>query len=244
MKQFEAVVEAMRQNGGYATLGHLYKTAVQIPGCVWNTRTPFASIRRIVQTHDLFFRIAPGLWGLSEQRDIIQESLNITPDSPNEKKEEFNHSYYQGLIVEIGNAQDKKTHVPPQDRNKVFLQTTLGSITTLPSLPAFTFEELLRRARTIDVSWFNTRSLPSAFFEIEHTTDINNSLLKFLEFQDFRVNMRVVAASERRAEFQHKLNSSAFSPIRNLVQFLDYSTLSDWHSKFIAAAVAKEQVGL
>ena len=31
MKQHEAVILAMKQNGGYATLGQLYQTAPKIP---------------------------------------------------------------------------------------------------------------------------------------------------------------------------------------------------------------------
>ncbi|HEX3719804.1 MAG TPA: hypothetical protein VH595_17770 [Verrucomicrobiae bacterium] len=61
MNQREAVVEAMKANDGYATLGHLYKEALKIPGVEWGTKTPFKSINRIVQNHQYFFRIRPGL---------------------------------------------------------------------------------------------------------------------------------------------------------------------------------------
>jgi hypothetical protein len=49
MKQYEAVIQALRRNGGYGTLGWLYQVAMKIPGVEWKTKTPFASIRRIVQ---------------------------------------------------------------------------------------------------------------------------------------------------------------------------------------------------
>jgi hypothetical protein len=49
MNQREAVIEAMRTNGGYATLGELYKRALKVPGVSWETKTPFKSINRIVQ---------------------------------------------------------------------------------------------------------------------------------------------------------------------------------------------------
>src|SRR5258705_10583300 len=60
MKQHEAVILAMKQNGGYATLGQLYQTAPKISGSKWGTKTPFATIRRIVQEHDEFFKIRSG----------------------------------------------------------------------------------------------------------------------------------------------------------------------------------------
>ena len=34
MKQYEAVIEALKQNGGYATLGQLYQDTLKIPN--WN----------------------------------------------------------------------------------------------------------------------------------------------------------------------------------------------------------------
>jgi len=57
MKQYEAVIKVMEKNGGYATLGLLYGTALKIPHCRWSTKTPFASIRRIVQDERFFFKI-------------------------------------------------------------------------------------------------------------------------------------------------------------------------------------------
>ena len=57
MMQYEAVVRVMEESGGYATLGHLYEHVLDVPGCEWKTKTPFASIRRIVQVYpDLFFK--------------------------------------------------------------------------------------------------------------------------------------------------------------------------------------------
>jgi len=60
MKQYEAVIEVMEENGGYATLGFLNQKVLKIKDCKWNTKTPFASIRRIVQDPRFFFKIKPG----------------------------------------------------------------------------------------------------------------------------------------------------------------------------------------
>jgi len=61
MKQYEAVIKVMEENGGYATLGFLYQNVLNVPGCNWKTKTPFASMRRIVQNDRFFFKIKPGL---------------------------------------------------------------------------------------------------------------------------------------------------------------------------------------
>ncbi|MFN3267262.1 MAG: hypothetical protein ACK41E_10555 [Deinococcales bacterium] len=65
MKQHEAVEIALENLGGIATLGQLYEATLKIEDCLWKTKTPFASIRRIVQTHEKFYRLEAGLWGLT-----------------------------------------------------------------------------------------------------------------------------------------------------------------------------------
>jgi len=244
MKQHEAVIQAMAENGGHATLGHLYRTATRIPGSKWGTKTPFASIRRIVQEHPAFFRIRPGLWALESEREQIIQRLALNEGAPKDKVEEFNHSYYQGLIVEIGNLESFETFVPSQDKNKLFVSRRLSEVASLPRFYEFTYEHLLRRGRTVDVTWFNERKLPNAFFEVEHSTDIQNSLLKFVEFQDFKIRFYIVADKARLGEFKNKLAYSAFAPIRSEVSFLDYESLSDLHSKVSARVVAKQVANL
>ena len=83
MKQHEAVLLAMKQNGGYATLGQLYQTSPKIPGSNWSgTKNPFANIRRIVQTHDEFFKIRPGLWALTSEKDRVLSLFSDENPSP------------------------------------------------------------------------------------------------------------------------------------------------------------------
>ena len=73
-------------------------------------RTPFASIRRIVQTHEEFFKIRPGLWALTSEKERIM-SLFVE-QSGREKQKEYSHYFFQGLVVEIGNFKGFKTHIP------------------------------------------------------------------------------------------------------------------------------------
>jgi hypothetical protein len=245
VKQHQAVILAMRENGGYATLGHLYRTVLRIPDCHWGTRTPYASIRRIVQTYpNLFFKIKPGLWALTSERAAVLKQLALNARANPLRPEEFNHSYYQGLLVEIGNLKDYDTFIPHQDKNKLFLSRKLSEISSLKQFHNFTYERLLKRARTVDVSWFNQRRLPKAFFEVEHSTDMHNSLLKFLNFEDFRINFFIVADAARQPEFEDKINRHPFSPLRSVVKFLNYDMIADIHLKISASKPIDKILGL
>ena len=122
MKQHEAVIEAMRANGGYATLGLLYQKALKIRGVEWKTKTPFKSINRIVQDERFFFRIRPGLWALKEYKDKLPAEIKEI-DKP-----EYNHSYYQGLLVELGDRQTTRNlHTATRSWEKVHGQTARRS---------------------------------------------------------------------------------------------------------------------
>ena len=230
MKQYDAVIKVMEENGGLATLGFLNKNVLKVPNCEWKTKTPFASIRRIVQDERFFFKIKPGLWALKSYKDDILNEYPIKSEKL-EEVEKFNHSYYQGLLIEIGNIKKYQTFVPNQDKNKRFLNKTLKEITTIENIFHFSYDNIVGKAKTVDVSWFNNRKLPCFMFEIEHTTNINESLLKFFELQDFNINFYIVADNVRKREYEQKISFNVFTSIKKRIKFIDYDNLSNWHTK-------------
>jgi hypothetical protein len=196
MKQHEAVVITLERLGGIATLGQLNQEVFKIKDCEWKTKTPFASIRRIVQLNKDIYKIKPGLYGLlsykkqNEAKGIFEETAG---NKDSKEISEFNHSYYQGLILTIGNLKNYQTYLPNQDKNKLFLNERLGELSTLNKIPMYSYDNLVKRSSTIDAIWFNERMMPHSFFEVEHSTDIQNSLLKFNDLQDFQSRMFIVA---------------------------------------------------
>lgn len=233
MKQYEAVIKVMEENGGFATLSYLYEHALRVPNVIWKTKTPFASIRRIVQDTRFFFKIKPGLWALKSYKNKLpNEILSLIEENEQVEKEgKFTHSYYQGMIVEIGIIKGFKTYIPSQDQNKKFLDKTLKEIVNLKTIYRFTYEDILEKIKSIDVFWFNERKFPSFIFEIEHTTDFKNALLKFLELQDFNIQMHIVSFGARKKEFLTKIDFTSFRPIKNRIKFLTYDDVSQWHAK-------------
>ena len=227
MSQKDDVIVAMKENGGYATFQQLNSL---VDTSAWKTKTPAASIRQIVQIHDEFFRIKPGLWALTGYKEDVLKKLSIEPNNK-ESDERFTHSYYQGIVVEIGNIKKYKTYVPAQDKNKKFLEKNLCDLATMDAIPQFTYEKIVRRAKTVDVIWFNERQMPCGFYEIEHTTDIKNSLSKFYELQDFRAVFSIIADERRRDQFNDIISASMYNPIRELVRFVSYENLVKQYAK-------------
>ena len=216
--QASQVIEAMRNEGGYATLRRLNEI---VDFSSWTTKTPEATVRRIVQRDNSFFKIQPGLWALEEMRDEVLRKFEIKPGDM-KSVEVFTHGYYQGILVEIGKYEQRTNYVPAQDKNRKFMEQPLGKLADTTVLPHFTYDNILRKAKTVDVIWFNERQMPSAFYEVEHTSNIINSLSKFYELQDFHANFYIVADKQREAEFNDKIQVSMFRTIEKRVKFLDY----------------------
>jgi len=226
MTQKQYVIEAMEHNGGYATFQQLNQI---IDFSTWKTKTPEASVRRIVQDNDEFFKIKPGLWALTEQKASVLKRFNIV-ENDSKSDEIFTHSYYQGMLVELGNMHNYRTYVPNQDKNKKFLEKKLSDISTESSLPNFSYDEITKRAKTVDVIWFNDRKMPFRFYEVEHSTNITNSLDKFYELQDFRADFYIVADESRKALFGDVIERNIYKDIKKYVRFFSYNNLVEQYT--------------
>ena len=231
MTQNQAVIETIEMLGGIATLNQINQNIFKIEDCLWRTKTPFASIRRIVQQNAGIYKIKPGLYALESHRQELEGNGILVQNEHNQDSEivkTFNHAYYQGLLLEMGKMRHLDTFVPDQDKNKRFLnQAVLGDLRTIQSLPEYSFPQLVKRSSTVDVIWFNERHMPHSFFEVEHSTDIQNSLLKFNDLQDFAARMVIVADEKRHHEFISKMGYAAFSKLaeNKRVSFLSYESL-------------------
>lgn len=225
MNQSQEVINVMEGNGGFSTIGFLYQ---KVNTSEWKSKTPFASIRRIIQDERFFFKIRPGLWALKKFEKEVLKKFNIDKEKRNQ---EFSHYYYQGLLLEIGNLRGYDTFIPSQDKNKLFLNKKLVDVSSINEIYPFTYQNIVNRAKTIDVIWFNTRRYPSYFFEVEHSTDFQNSLLKFYDLQDFKTEFYIVSSKSRVKEYNYKIQFGAFKEIKNRVRFVDYDFVSNLHSK-------------
>lgn len=220
----------MEELDGFATLTQLYQ---KVDVSNWKTKTPFASIRRIVQDEKFFFKIKPGLWALNSYKAKLPSSVLqlISEQKRNyDKERKFTHYYYQGIISEIGVLNQFSTYIPAQDKNRPFLNKTLKEVTSLTALPPFTFQPVIKSIQTIDVIWMNKRQYPTAVFEVENSTNFKYSLTKFYELIDFSTQMIIVSDAIRYRQFLSIIKLSIFSDLQNRVIFCEYGLLDQYYS--------------
>ena len=235
--QWKQVVSALDELGGIATLSQLNRHLLAPGGDAvkWATKTPEATIRRIVRnTPGHIHVLKPGLYCLRELAATLEKDYYLPDleegDVP-PAVEGRNHWYYQGLLLEIGNARNYKTYVPPQDGNRRFGSQKLSDVCAITRLPGFGYSEFMRRARTVDVIWFNRREMPAAMFEVELSTDMLNSLTKFNELRDFYTQLRIVAPAHRKAHFEDRIRMDTLHEIRGRVKFVSIGELEEKYTR-------------
>ena len=64
----------------------------------------------------------------NERNGFIEETEK---NKDSEEMIEFNHSYYQGLLLEIGNLKKLDTFIPNQDKNRKFINRKLCDLSSL-----------------------------------------------------------------------------------------------------------------
>ncbi|HGJ65002.1 TPA: hypothetical protein ENS27_06370 [bacterium] len=225
----EAIEKVMLDNGYFATLKQLYEQAPKIKK--YAGKTPNNTIREKVQRDERFTKIMPGLWALSEYLNKLPEHLNPQIQKSDAEKIEINHALIQGYLIQIGNINGYSTYSP--NKNALFLNQKLSDIIRFDKCPVFTYDYVMERAKYIDVIWFNERKFPSNIIEVEHSTNFKNSLLKFLELQDFTTKMTIVAPKERQKQFEREISSSNFHAISKRVVFRSYDYVEQNYSSSI-----------
>lgn len=234
MKQREAVVQVLEKHWWYAKLSTLRDELVWNPIFVTKAKEPFANIRGIVQTKPKeIYIIRPWLYWLVKEKERLEQLwlTQVTDKNKNSPEiQQANHSYYQWLLVEIWNLKHFFTYVPHQDQNKICFSDKwmhLKDIISEKNLEGPI--TLFKRTETIDVIRLNEDNTPSNVFEVEHSTDIINSLNKFWELKNLKTWCYIVADETRHKEFDKKVSQTVYKDI--CPRFLSYENLENYYDK-------------
>jgi hypothetical protein len=229
----EAMEMAIIQLGYIATLKQIYAIAPSFKD--FKGLTPHKTINERVQRDDNFIKLRPGLYGLKNYLNELPDEYNPNIKKSEEEENIITHSYVQGMLIEIGNFSGFKTFTP--DKNGLFVKKKLSEIITQPNIPTFTFKNIIQSTKYIDVIWFNERQFPNSIFEVENSTNFRNSLVKFVELQDFGTTMTLVAPNEQSKinKFKQEIEKAAFVSIKNRVKFYDYEYIEKLYNHQIAS---------
>jgi hypothetical protein len=127
------------------------------------------------------------------------------------------HECIELKLIELGKMLGFKTYT--SDESKKCGDLELGSKTTLKR-EDLSYDKL----KTIDVVWYK----PPYFklFEVVLTTDMRNSLVKFVDTADLNAEYFIIAPSINKNKFERALTSAAFDKIRDRTKFISIEELS------------------
>lgn len=230
----EAIEQAIIQNGYIATLKEIYQIAPTLKQ--FNGLTPDRTINERVQRDKRFVKLKPGLYGLKNYLEKLPDEFNPKISKTQADEDKITHAYIQGMLLEIGNINGFKTFAP--DKSGRFTSQKLCDIMTLKEIPKFTYEHILQSTRFIDVIWFNDRNFPNSIFEVENSTNFRNSLVKFVELQDFTTSMIMIAPNDKSKinKYNREIEKSAFAAIKDRVKFFNYDKIIGLYNSQIAAS--------
>lgn len=232
MTYSDAIEKVMLDNGGFAPLKLIYKDIVKYR--IKTGKTPDNTIQGLVQTDKRFKKIGLGVYALESK----WKNLELLIEEPKNEieKTERKHAEVQGMLLEIGNNKkpNEVADTYTNDKKWTFQGKNLSSLATLKAVPQFTYEKIISDSvRFFDVIWFNSRGFPNSVFEVEHSTDFRDAIVKFTELQDFKTEFYCIADENRFSKFEKEISKSAFSAIKDRCRFLSYENIiNDYENIF------------
>ncbi len=214
-----------------ATLSQIYE---QIEGH-WKCETNPTwrdTVRRTLQQYAIFKHLERGVWGLKSEKEVLEFD-----------KAKLEHSEVEGLLLELGKLYGYETYTP--DKNSRFRNETLLNFTTLNEIPKFTYDNIIRDVKQIDVLWFfgDTDNLfPTHAFEVEHTTKISRGLLRLYQLYQARgsnTSLYVVSPRIESSKFDIEISKYPYRSAKDFFVFRTYQALLDLHNLAVKHDILK-----
>ncbi len=154
---------------------------------------------------------------------------------------DLSHSQVQTLLAAIGHVKGYGVCVPASDVGNLDWSLA-GPVPLRERLPG-ALDHLSGVLAEIDVGWVAPAGgSAEGLFEVEHSTPFYSGLLRFSDvlLTDRRVSRFSIASNEtRRAVFARQVYRPTFreSGLSELVTFLEYANVYDWHERLVRGAI-------
>ena len=224
----EAILEAIRQLGGTATVAELYKVVPQVRdipiGKDWK-RIIRAFLKRLYKEKELLRKVGLGIYALPEYtaKSSIYEKIQRGENSVKILggiSDEQIHSYMEGILIELGNVFGYLTYT--DNPNAIFNGKPLAVLTTLEEFPRFALPEMLEAARRIDVIWFSKRRMPKHTFDVEKTPEFKKALLRAYQLRDIKTAFYFTAFEKNRNLFEKAIRLDPYNEVKHLFHFRSF----------------------
>lgn len=245
MKLKDAVLEVLKRHDGAATTATLFAEVPNLTTAIKSTKSDkiLHSIRGMLShlTGDnrgspkLIKRIGLATYALIDYEaennlfdeiateKVAQESFITLPETKL-------HGHLQGMLVEIGNMRNFDTYTP--DKNVIFNGKSLADISSLESIPQFTYNDRIDIVRQIDVIWFKD-GYPVQTFDVENSTNFTNAFVRSYQLKYFTAKCYMIADKRKQNVFNKRLATKPFDEIKGSVEFVENAAVFETYKRMM-----------
>jgi len=219
MTKVEAIKRVLEYHNGIATWDIIYNEIEKYYPAIKSSDEWEAGIRgvlyREIKNNKNFKRVGLALYALTEYEeerieDIKQDTIKM-------------HSYMEGICVEIGNFLKLKTFTA--DPIAKYNNLSLSNIATLPTIPNFTYPEIIDTTKRIDVLWFNDKGFqyPKRAIEIvDSIGTLEPALKRTFQLVEFNLSFYILCKNEHIKKIEKELTAEPYTRIRERYKVRDY----------------------
>lgn len=220
----DAIEQLMRDNGGTASWSIIYDNITKYYPRAKNSVVWQEGLRgvlyREMKKSNRFKKIGLGIFALGEYKEEAKPKDKVRM-----------HSFIEGLCIELGNFNKYLTYTA--DPSAIYRDNLhLSDLTSLQSLPDFSYNEIVHEAKRIDVIWLNNKGLrfPKKVFEVvDSISTLNGALNRSLQLKNFMTEFYIVAPEKHREKYLQTIELEAYQDQKKRFYFVNYDDIMEWY---------------
>jgi len=230
MTKVEAIKKVLEDFNGVATWEQIYSNIEKYYPAAKISRAWQEGIRgvlyREIKKGQYFKKVGLGIFALKDYKEEPKPVL---------KEKQRIHSFIEGICLELGNFENFDTYTADpsaQFKNNIILD----NLSTLEDLPEFTYYDILKEVKRIDVIWFNKQGLkfPQKVFEVvDSIGTLSEAFNRTLQLLNFRTDFLIVGPKEHYEKFNRKINLEPYIRFKERYKFKDYDTLISFYERSV-----------
>lgn len=230
MTKVDAIKKLIEENGGVASWKYIYDNIEKYYPAAKTSQEWTAGIRgvlyREIKNNKNFKQIGLGTFALYEYEQ--------TKQIDEIKKDNIRmHSYIEGIMVELGNYEQFDTHCA--DPSAEFQKNIfINQLTTISAFPEFTYSEINKIAKRIDVVWFNKKGykFPKRVIEVvDSIGTLGESLNRMYQLKEFETEFLVLHPENYKIKIDQMISREPYSILKDRFVVKNYDEIIDYYNK-------------
>lgn len=142
------------------------------------------------------------------------------------------HSYIEGIMVELGNYEKFDTHCA--DPSAEFQENiAINQLTTIKDFPEFTYADITKIAKRIDVIWFNKNGyqFPQKIVEVvDSVGTLGESLNRMYQLKEFNAEFLVLHPENHKQKIERMIEREPYSILKDRFVVKNYNEIIHYYN--------------